>query len=1148
MDSNRIKRLATGVRDSLRNEITSRLNVVLAPDSTERLDMPSEVKSIEQAIERDGRETVIEKAAYTWFNRFCALRFMDANGYNNSIGIVTPKGESTQPEVLQNAMEGIFDESLGFNANVRAKIVGILTSQIPSDNPTEAAYSEIIFTICQHYARPMKYLFAENVTPRLLMPQGLLMQDSILKRIVTEMDAETCKSVEVLGWLYQFYIAQRKDEIFANKKSKRGAAEIAPATQLFTPDWIVKYMTENSLGRLWMLNNPSSSLKNNWDYYIESDAPESYIKVYSPEEITVCDPACGSAHILVYAFDLLFEMYREEGYLEHNIPELIFKNNLFGFEIDERAAEIASFALEMKARAKDSNFFEKCLDANITVLKNVQFSEDELAEAGLLAARTDLLEAYAHLDEIGSLYVPDVADDIFINNAIDNIRGQNGMFASAIIDKLNLMKEIGSALSRTYTTVIANPPYMPVSSMEAWAKKWVESNYKDEKTDLCTCFIRRGFSFLVPSGYEAMVTMQSWMFLSSFENMRKWLIENKSLITMAHLGPRAFDAIGGEVVSVSAKVFKNDSSSSAGNYVRLVDENSSEAKRTGLLESIRNPECGWFYKADAHDFEKIPGSPIAYWATPAILSAFEEGTLLGDVVEARQGLATADNDRFLRLWWEVSSENINYYSVSTEDATASEAKWFPYNKGGSFRKWYGNNDYLVNWQNDGEEIKGFVDSNGKQRSRPQNTNFYFKPSVTWSDIASSGTHFRYRPQGSIFDVKGMSCFPQSYKRNSYLAFLNTSLVKEFLKILSPTMSTQIGEVSKIPILKEALSDSCASKLAEENVRIASQDWDAFETSWDFEAHPLTRYGVAGEQPPLETYFHLWKEECEERFNTLKANEEELNRIFAHIYNMEGEVPIEVRDDKVSVRLADKTRDIKSLISYAVGCMFGRYTTDPEHTGLILADQGSTAADFYAKVPMTQDGDNVTKFAIDEDGILPVLEGEWFSDDIVFQFKLWLEHVFGSKHLNENITFIEEALGKDLRTYFVKDFYDDHIKTYQKRPIYWLFSSPNKSFNALVYMHRYDEGTVGDILTKYLRDYVSKLNAAIGPLEASERASDKKLADKYKAQVDELNKWETEVIYPMAHERIAIDLDDGVKVNYNKFPHALRKVTGLSEWK
>lgn len=1033
MDSNRIKKLATGVRTSLISEVSARLDRVLADGSPERLDTPNEVKGIEAAIKELGRDKVVEANAYTWFNRLCALRFMDANGYT-PVGIVTPKTGSTQPEILADAMQGVFDARLGFDRLVRDKIAGLVSGSIPASNPMEAAYEIILTTVCKHYSEPMPYLFKDGgVASKLLMPQGLLSENSLLRRIVEEMDPQSCESVEVLGWLYQFYIAEKKDEVFASKK-KRGAAEIPAATQLFTPNWIVRYMAENSLGRLWMLNNPSSVLKKSMEYYIEGEATADYLKIYSPEEITVLDPACGSGHILVYAFDLLYSMYEEEGYLPEEIPALILTKNLFGFEIDRRAAEIAKFALEMKARAKDNKFFERCIDANITVLDPIRFSEGELEEAGMLAEHTELLEAFDHLDEIGSLYVPGLSDDIFIDNAIANIQQQSGMYAEATISLLQKMKEINEKLSREFSVVIANPPYMPVSSMEPWAKKWVEQHYSDEKSDLCTCFIKRGLDFTIHDGYTSLITASSWMFISSFENMRNKLLENDTIICMVQQSTHGYPNV---TVPTTIFVLEQGNNRGLGSYIRLEDFDRPKWQQPKTLEAIQNPDCGWFYNADAADFKKIPGCPISYWVSASLYAAFENEPL-GSVLTTREGMATANNDRFTRQWHELSLKDIVFNCVSIDDAMAIQGKWFPYNKGGDFRKWYGNNNLVVNWENDGYEIRNNIDQDtGRIRSHNYNGAFAFLPGITWSAISSSDIHVRYSPSGYLFDSKGAKGFAKSEPELlTALALINSSFGKEALRILAPTLDYKVGDIIRIPFIEVLPSEQL--NIVEKLIEISKADCDAFETSWDFKQHPLEPQSDQ-QNTFIADVFASWDKDCRSRFDALKSNEERLNRIFAEIYNMEDEVPIEVPDGKVSVRLADKERDIKSLVSYGVGCIFGRYSTDKP--GLILADQGSTAVDFNVKVPSAS-------FPIDEDGILPILDGEWFEDDIVVEFKKWLESTYGSETLQANIAFIEDALGEDLRSYFVKHFYDDHVKTYQKRPIIGCSQAPRKASTCL----------------------------------------------------------------------------------------------------
>lgn len=1157
MDSNKIKNLAFGARDALRAEVAARIDAVLEPGSPERLDLPEKVRRLEAAIDDKGMDAVVESTAYTWFNRLCALRFMDAKGYT-PVPVVTPRPGATQPAILADAAQGVFDPDFGFSRLVRDRVQSVLAGGSGSGaNRTEAAYGELLVAVCDHYAAAMPYLFGEAAASSLVMPQGLLAEGSILRRIVEDMDDEECETVEVLGWLYQFYVAERKAE-YNDSGRKASADDIAPATQLFTPDWIVKYLVENSLGRLWMLNNPGSALADKMDYYIAPEGEtEDFIKVYSPEELTLCDPACGSGHILVYAFDLLFEVYQEEGYFPEDVPALILQNNLFGMEIDDRAAEIAKFALEMKAREKDPGFFDKHIDANVTVLEPVAFAPGTLAGAGPIAGATELLDAFERMTEVGSLYVPAPGDMAAVDNAIASFSGDD-LLGAGILKKLRTMKGVLESLSRRVDCVVANPPYLGSGHFNSFMSMWVKEKYPNEKNDLCTCFIRRGFGLARMNGYSSMVTMHSWMFLSGYEKLRKLLISNKSVLCMSHLGSRAFDQIGGEVVQVTATTFLNGRTNCSGDYIRLVDFVDSTAKDDALRKAVDNPLCSWRYRASQASFDVIPGRLIAYWLNEKKVEAFSKGSALSTHGVSSRGLITGDNAEFLRLWWEKEISDICFDAQSSADASRSAHSWFPLNKGGSFRKWYGNKDYVINWENNGDNIfRHAIATN--HNSQNYDDSLKFKPYVSWSEVSTGDPSFRIR-SCDLSESTGVSFFPQDKSIAYYLGLLNSTVVKDFLKLLSPTMHFKIGEIGRIPCL--AVSDRNANEvddIVSQCVFLTCVDWNAFETSWDFEWHPLApsvhehaeqlSYGInsdarAASVSLISERFKLWSTECDDRFNQLKANEEELNRIFAHVYGMEGEVPIEVPEDKVSVRRADLVRDVKSLISYGVGCIMGRYSTFAP--GLVLADVQQTVEDFKTKVPNAG-------FLPDEDAILPVLDGEWFGDDIVAQFRKWLEVVYGAETLDENVRFIEDALGKDLRKYLVKDFYKDHCATYQvtgsgKRPIYWMFSSPKGSFQVLVYMHRYTPSTVGQILTRYLREYVEKLNAKIGQLEQSDRAADNRQADRYRAVVHELTDWERDVIYPLANERVDIDLDDGVKKNYNKFPHALAKVAGLSEWK
>lgn len=1097
MDSNRIKKLATGVRESLMTEVSARLDRVLAEGSPERLDSSNEVKAIEAAIKEFGREKVVEANAYTWFNRLCALRFMDANGYT-PVGIVTPKENSTQPEVLANAMQGVFDTELGFDRLVRDRIQGIIAGSIPSTNPMETAYEVILTTVCKHYASPIPYLFKDGgEASKLLMPQGLLSENSLLRRIVDDMDEESCESVEVLGWLYQFYIAEKKDEVFSSKK-KRGAAEIPAATQLFTPNWIVRYMAENSLGRLWMLNNPGSTLKDSMDYYVEGEAPSDYLKVYSPEEITVLDPACGSGHILVYAFDLLYAMYEEEGYLPDDIPALILTKNLFGFEIDHRAAEIAKFALEMKARARDVNFFERCIDANITVLDSIRFSDGELEEAGMLAQHSDLLEAFAHLDEIGSLYMPDLSDSIFIDNAIANIRQQSGMYAELTVSKLQLMKELVEKLSRKFSVVIANPPYMTSKFFSSELSAYLSNHYKIDKFDLCTCFIQRGLDFAEQNSFISEITMQSWMFEGTYDKFRNFILSNSHIDSLLHLGIKAFKDIGNDVVQTCAfSLFNSDSDSSA-TFIKLDDCKDYYKK----IEEFANPARK--YSINLRSIADMPGQPLTAYRAGSLINLWENAKTIEDYGEYTGSQnVTGNNEKYLRLHWEVDPKNIR------------EDYWVPYAKGGNFRRYYGNLLHVVDWRDDARD---FYATN--KTSNLLNEHFWFRKGITYSAVTSRGTGFRYLPEGCIFDKGGASILLNEHLEE-ILALLNSRVASLLFSVLNPSVNLQVRDIKSLPIRLE--HSRTIAELSRSLISIAKEDWDSKEISLDFTGNPLLRFRCS----QIIEAMSLRKKYLDAERNRAVEQLQTIDQLFEDVYTVDAALLPELEDRDIPVTMFDEVGEIISLISYGVGCLFGRYQVESSLPG--------------------------AEFNPDEDGIIPFLSDVWFEDDIVGQFEAWLASVFGNASLESNINYIEAVLGKSIRDYFVNDFYEDHCKLYSatgtgKRPIYWMFSSPNNSFNALIYCHNYRQGTVGELLTGYLRDFITKLTNSIASLETSERAADQKQADKYRSVVKELEEWERDVVYPIAHERIAIDLDDGVKVNYNKFPHALRKVTGLSEWK
>lgn len=790
---------------------------------------PAEVEQRDELLRMQaevGHEALCDRAAYTWFNRIVAIRFMDARGWLPSrMRMLSRADGSHGSEAVENALD-VEITTADTDRVAELKMAGL----------DEPLWRYLFVAQCEELADCLPGVF-ERVggAMELLLPQGLMMADGVVGRLNAVITDERWREgVTVLGWMYQYYNADVKDEFFKSKR-KAAAADIAPATQLFTPEWIVRYMVENSLGRLWMLNNPGSSLRERMKYYIEPDAEhEDFIRISSPEEITLCDPACGSGHILVYAFELLFHMYEERGYREREIPELILTKNLAGMEIDSRAAQIAELALAMCAREHDRRFFKRAVRADVTVLTSIPLGEDELP------GNKKLAEELSHLGEIGSLLNPS-------EDEIDELKAaaascSDDLFAATTKTKLESAAAICEKLSRRFACTVANPPYMGGSSFNPFMSKWIKKNYPDVKSDLCTCFIERGFNLVEDKGYAAMVTMQSWMFLGSFEKMRAKVIDNKTIVSMAHLGPRAFDAIGGEVVNVTANVIYNQRSDAEGAYVRLVDINGSEAKRLKLVEAIQNPTCGWFYRRNADTFKRIPGTPIAYWASDALVESFTKGKRLDAIATPRQGLATSDNGRFLRKWWEVVPSNASRDCSGRPEAKQSGSRWFPIIRGGSYRKWWGDYDEVVNWFDDGREMKEAILSKYTYLSTPdfviKNQNDYFKPAVSWSKISSSLASFRFAPRGMLFEVAGACLFAEPNELRYIQAFCNCSIAEIDLAFMSPTLNFEVGQIGQLPIIQDEAAEPTVCSLVEDSRSISKADYDSFETSWDFKRHPL----------------------------------------------------------------------------------------------------------------------------------------------------------------------------------------------------------------------------------------------------------------------------------------------------------------------
>lgn len=784
---------------------------------------PAEIEQRDELLRMQaevGHEALRDRAAYTWFNRIVAIRFMDARGWLPSrMRMLSRADGSHGSEAVENALD-VEIATADTDRIAELKMAGL----------DEPLWRYLFVAQCEELADCLSGVF-ERVggAMELLLPQGLMMADGVVGKLNAVLtDEDWRKGVTVLGWMYQYYNADVKDEFFKSKR-KAAAADIAPATQLFTPEWIVRYMVENSLGRLWMLNNPGSSLRERMNYYIEPDAEhEDFIRISSPEEITLCDPACGSGHILVYAFELLFHMYEERGYREREIPELILTKNLAGMEIDPRAAQIAELALAMCAREHDRRFFKRAVRADVTVLSSIPLGEDELP------GNKKLAEELSHLGEIGSLLNPS-------EDEIDELKAaaascSDDLFAATAKTKLESAAAICEKLSRRFTCTVANPPYMGSSSFNPFMSKWVKKNYSDVKSDLCTCFIERGFSLAKDRGYAAMVTMQSWMFLGSFEKIRAKVIDNKTIVSMAHLGPRAFDAIGGEVVNVTADVIYNGRAAYEGAYVRLVDINGSEAKRLKLVEAIQNPACGWFYRRDADTFKQIPGTPIAYWMSEGLFDAYENGGRLGDVVDARVGMISGDNNRFLRMWFEPSSEKIGFGGSYFSPACK---KWNPIQKGGEYRLWYGNLDYVINWENDGWELKEDNYDGSRVRSHNYNGEMAFRCGITWNSITSGRFQCRYSEEGFLFDAAGPLCYVNDHAMIPYvLGLMSSSVFVETMGIVNPTLNFPPNYIEETPFIFESDYQGAVDKAVSVCVKVEKSDWDSFETSWDFKRNPL----------------------------------------------------------------------------------------------------------------------------------------------------------------------------------------------------------------------------------------------------------------------------------------------------------------------
>lgn len=1100
---------------------------------------------------------VIEEVAYTWFNRLIAIRFMEVNDYLPShIRVLSSESGKLEPDLVTTP----FDAELPFTAEEEAQIF-----QLKQDNKLDEVFRIMFLKQCNALNEILPALFekTKNYT-ELLLSLSVIDQDGVVYHLIHDIpeddfNIERGGQVEIIGWLYQYYNTEPKAAAFA-KNGKITKEEIPAVTQLFTPDWIVRYMVENSLGRLWVEGHPDCGLKENWKYYLEEaqQEPEVQAKLseirkeyaaLNPEDIKLIDPCMGSGHILVYAFDVLMQIYESAGYSQRDAAKSILEHNIYGLDIDDRAYQLAYFAVMMKARQYNRRILngentchvyaiQESNSINRAHLKYFGAGLDDIEKNAAKMQLEGLLDTLTDAKEYGSILNVEGYNWELLRRfvAAEDTDGQISMDSVGVEDtaeQLNRLVDIGETMARKYWVTITNPPYAAISNLSPKVNDFVKANYPDSKVDLFAVFIERCGLMTRVSGYQAMITQHAWMFLASYENLRDKLL-NKELINLAHLGPHAFDEINGEVVQTSSFVFCNDFFSNYNStFVQLVGGKNEAAKAAMFISGEHR-----FNKTN-EQLREIQGTPYtAYWASDVVLSAFKKSHLVGDVSEPRVGMATANNDRFIRLWFEVNRNKFGINISSRKEAVESRKKWFPFAKGGEQRKWYGNNDTVVNWENDGFEIQNFKDEKtGRIRSHNYNLDYIFSSALTWTVIGTEKTSFRFCPVGFLYSNSGYGLFCNNEKTKYYLlGFMNSKIAASLLKILSPSMGFESGYLRKLPLIESDSLDSIVERV-KHCIDGSNAEWDSFEVSWDFKKHPLLRNVSA-----ISEAFAQWQLECEDRFNQLKANEEELNRIFIDIYGLQDELTPEVEDKDVTVRKADLQRDIKSLLSYAVGCMFGRYSLDVE--GLAYAGGKWDSSKYRSFIP-------------DADNVIPITDEEYLDDDIVSRLCDWLKVVYGADTLEANLDYIAKALGNKgstsreiIRNYFLNDFFKDHCQTYSvtgsgKRPIYWLFDSGKQNgFKALVYLHRYTPDTIGNLRIDYLhkmqRVYESEINRMQDMMDHSENAREvaaaSKRKDKLAKQLKECREYDEKISH-LALSRIELDLDDGVKVNYRKLQTA-----------
>lgn len=1159
-------------------------------------------RNLEQAVRREGFDQLVERIAFTWFNRFTALRYMELHGFlDHGYRVLSHSKGGNIPEILEHATD------LDLTGLDKARVAEL---RLAGSKDNEL-YRLLLVAQCNALNTALPFLFERtHDETELLLPDNLLHTDSPLRRLVSEIDEADWSDVEIVGWLYQFYISEKKDAVIGKVVKSQ---DIPAATQLFTPNWIVKYLTQNTLGRQWLATYPASAIKGKMEFYIEPAEQTGEVKSQlkaitpaelNPEEITFFDPACGSGHILVEAYDLFKQIYEERGYARRDIPRLILEKNLFGLDIDERAAQLAAFALMMKARADDRSLFraEPPIKLNVMAIKesngldaeqiaetltrekieiidsNLKPEQQTLAVSDTKPLQKNLvvtskseidkatlitfLEFFKDAKTFGSLLrIPERFAVLLptLQKLIDPTKGRD-LAGHTAVEELRPFINQAVVLTRQFDNVVANPPYMGNKGMNPLLKEFAAKNFSDSKSDLFAVFIERGLNATVSkTGLMGMITMHSWMFLSSFAQLREKLLSQNTICNMTHLGSRAFAEISGEVVQTTAFImYRKHIPNFPATFLRLVDLNEEEK-----VSSIKEKKQLHIAKPD--DFKKIPGAPVAYWASDKIREIFQSSQTIGSIAEPRQGMATADNDRFLRRWFEVSFANFEICCSSKEAALESEKKWFPYNKGGEYRKWYGNCEYVVNWKNDGEEIKSF-----KPRAVIRNEGYYFKESLTWTATSSSYFGIRHSNAGFLFDVKGSSCFTTEKLHYTVLGFLASKICSELLKMLNPTIEFQNGNLKTLPIPDEVLKNSFVEKsnsLVKQLVEITTEDWDNFENSWEYQR---PRWLALSSSKRIDVQYTQWVHECERNVCRMRELEEENNRLFIQAYGLQNEMTYDVPVEQITLTVNPKYRygsglsyeeyqrrfrydTTKELLSYAIGCIMGRYSLDKP--GLIYANAGNEGFD------PTQ----YKTFMADDDGIVPVCDIDWFTDDATPRMVEFIKTVFGVETLDENLVWIAESFEpkkgetpiETIRRYFSTQFFKNHMQMYKKRPIYWLFSSgKQKAFECLVYLHRYNESTLARMRAQYVTPLQGKLNARIEHLRReTDSAGSTAAKTKLRKEVEMLVKKQTELakfdeeLRHFADQRIKLNLDDGVRVNYGKFGTLLAEtkvITGGDE--